>query len=117
MANKFYREENPLLRVRLGKGERNNKSKVKIMPVKIVATGRYLPEKVVTNEDFLKEFGLEMSSEYQEKLLFIGTKEHRIAASDEQPSDLLAKAGKKVLEKAGIKASKLTGIIVSTTPL
>ena len=109
MANQFYRGQNPLSsveKVRQGK----------IIPVKIVATGRYLPEKIVTNEDFIKEFGLEMSPEVQEKLLFIGSKEHRIVASGEQPSDLLVKAGKEILEKAGIKAEELTAIVVSTTP-
>ncbi|MDI6603411.1 MAG: ketoacyl-ACP synthase III [Patescibacteria group bacterium] len=88
----------------------------KIIPVKIVATGRYLPQKIATNEDFIKEFGLKMSPELKEKLLFIGTKEHRIAALDEQPSDLLAETGKKILSKTDIKVNELTQILVSTTP-
>ncbi len=88
----------------------------KIMPVKIMATGRYLPEKVVTNEDFIKEFGLKMTPEIQEKILFLGTKEHRRASLDEHPSDLLVKAGRRVLKKAGIDASELTRIIVSAVP-
>lgn len=84
------------------------------MRVKIIATGRYLPERVVTNKDFLKEFGNKTSPRSLERLL--GTKEHRIAASDEHPSDLLVKAAKRTLEKAGIVTRKLTQIIVSMTP-
>ena len=90
-------------------------SKKEIVPVKIVATGRYLPQKIATNEDFIKEFGLEMSPEIQEKLSFIGSREHRVAGLKEQPSDLLTKAGIKILEKAGIKANEITQILVATT--
>lgn len=91
--------------------KRKNK---KTMPVKIVATGRYLPKKVVTNEDFIKEFKSEMSPEELKKR--IGTQEHRVASPDEQPSDLLTKAAKNTLKKAGVKPKELTRIIVSTTP-
>ena len=78
-----------------------------------ITTGRYLPEKVITNEDFVKKFN-RSSPEALEKLL--GTKEHRIAADDEHCSDLLVKAGKAALEKARVDAKELTQIIVSTTP-
>jgi len=83
-----------------------------VISVKIT-TGRYLPEKVITNEDFVKKFN-KSSPEALEKLL--GTKEHRIAADDEHCSDLLVKAGKVALEKARVDAKELTQIIVSTTP-
>ncbi len=85
-----------------------------MIPVKISATGKYLPEKVVTNEDFVREFGNKTSPKALERLL--GTKEHRVAASDEQPSDLIVKAAERTLEKAGITAREITQIIVSMTP-
>lgn len=107
MANQFYLDQNPLSSVeKVAKG--------KILPVKIVATGRYLPEKVVTNEDFIKEFKLNISPEELERRL--GTKEHRVADINEQPSDLIVKAAKKILEKANLTPKDITKLIVSTTP-
>lgn len=81
---------------------------------KIIATGRYLPEKIVTNEDFIREFGNKVSPRALERLL--GTREHRIAADDENCSDLLVKAAKNILKKADVSPKKLTQIIVSITP-
>ncbi len=86
----------------------------KIIPVKIVATGRYLPEKIVTNEDFIKEFGEKISPADLKKRL--GTEEHRVANINEQPSDLIVKAAKKILEKAGVSVKEITRLIISTTP-
>lgn len=84
-----------------------------MIPVKIT-TGRYLPETVVKNEDFIKEFGDNISAQALERLL--GTKEHRVAAEDEQPSDLLVKAAENIIQKSGVDRKDITRIIVSTSP-
>lgn len=82
--------------------------------VKIIGTGSYLPSKVVTNANFVDEFGNNTKPEALKKLL--GTSEHRVAAGDESVSDLLIKAGKNVLADAGVSADNLTRIIISATP-
>ena len=85
-----------------------------MIKAKVTATGSYLPKRIVTNKDFVEEFGNETSPEALERLL--GTREHRVAADDEWCADLLVKAAKQVLKKAGIEAKGVTQIIVSVTP-
>lgn len=107
MGNKSYQEQKSL-----SSGEKVARGKALL--VKITATGRYLPEKVVTNEDFIKEFGSKISPGDLKKRL--GTQEHRVADITEQPSDLIVKAAKKILEKASLSIKEITRIIISTTP-
>ena len=82
--------------------------------VKIVATGSYLPSRIVTNDEIIKEYGLHMSGEQMETLL--GVKERRAAAENEACSDLITKAAQKILISAGISAEELDLIIVSAIP-
>ncbi len=76
----------------------------------IIATGSYMPEKVLTNEDLSKL--VDTSDEWITSRT--GIKERRIAADDEATSDLATKAALKALEAAGIPATELDLIIVAT---
>ncbi len=78
--------------------------------VKIVSTGSYLPEKVLTNHDLEKM--VDTSDEWITTRT--GIKERHIAAENEATSDLILKAAKKALEKANLKPEDLDGIIVAT---
>lgn len=85
-----------------------------MLKIKIAATGRYLPEKILTNQDFIKEFGNKTSPKALERLL--GTKEHYVAAPDEQCSDLVVKAAQDVLKKANLTIADIDRLIISVTP-
>lgn len=77
---------------------------------KIIGSGSYLPENVLTNED------LEKIVETTDDWIFTrtGMKERRLAASDEFTSDMGTKAAQKALEDAGITAKDVDLILVAT---
>lgn len=77
---------------------------------RIIGTGSYFPEKIMTNKDF-EEF-LDTSDEWITTRT--GMKERRVAADGEYNSDFATNAAKNALDMAGIKASELDGIIVGT---
>jgi 3-oxoacyl-[acyl-carrier-protein] synthase-3 len=79
--------------------------------VQILSTGSYVPERVVTNAEVDALMG-ESTSEWL--LANVGIKERRWMAPDQVTSDLIVEASKKALERAGIAASDLDLIIVST---
>ena len=68
-------------------------------PVKIAGTGKYIPEKIMTNFDF--EGFLETSDEWIRSRT--GIKKRHIAADDEKCSDLAYRAGLAALEDAGMR--------------
>ena len=76
--------------------------------VKIIGTGSYLPEKIVTNEM------LEQTIDTSSKWIFdnLGVKERRIAASFEKTSDLAANAAYKAIESANLSPMEIDLIIV-----
>lgn len=78
--------------------------------VSIVGTGSYTPVRVLSNADL--ERSVETSDEWITTRT--GIKERRIAASDEQTSDLAAKAASAALENAGLAAEDVDLIIVAT---
>ena len=80
------------------------------MKARIIGTGSYLPERVLTNRD------LEQMVETSDEWIFTrtGMKERRIAAVDEFTSDMGAAAARKALEKANLKAEELDLILVAT---
>jgi 3-oxoacyl-[acyl-carrier-protein] synthase-3 len=80
------------------------------IPVGIIGTGKYVPEKVLTNQDL--EQMVETSDEWITTRT--GIKERRMAADHEASSDLALKAAEAALENAGIAAEDLDLIIVST---
>ncbi|MFV0430857.1 MAG: beta-ketoacyl-ACP synthase III [Alphaproteobacteria bacterium] len=78
---------------------------------KIIATGSYLPDNIVTNDDMAKI--VETSDEWISTRT--GIKERRFAREGELTSDLAFNAATKALKKANITANDLDMIIVATT--
>lgn len=77
----------------------------------IVGTGRYLPEKILTNFDLEKM--VDTSDQWiQERT---GIKERRIADKDTSASDLAIRAGREALKASGMEASEIDLIIVGTS--
>lgn len=77
---------------------------------RIIGTGSYLPEKVLTNHD-IEKF-LDTSDEWITTRT--GIRERRVAADNEFTSDLAAAAGRRALEMAGVAAADIDLIIVGT---
>lgn len=77
----------------------------------ILATGSYVPERIVTNAEVDALMGA-FTSEWL--LANVGIRERRWMAADQVTSDLIVEASKKALGRAGISASELDLIIVST---
>lgn len=80
------------------------------MGIKIIGTGSYLPERVITNKDLEKM--VDTSDEWI--VSRTGIKERRIAEKDVATSDLATMAAKRALENAGIDAKEIDLIIVAT---
>lgn len=80
------------------------------VPVTILGTGAFAPEKVLTNQDLEKM--VETSDQWITERT--GIKERHIASSDENTSTLAARAGMAALEKAGVKPEELDMILVGT---
>jgi 3-oxoacyl-[acyl-carrier-protein] synthase-3 len=78
--------------------------------VKIIGTGSYLPEKILTNFDLEKM--VDTSDEWI--VTRTGIKERRIASYEEATSDMVIQASKRALENAKIEAKDIDLIIVAT---
>ena len=81
------------------------------MHSRITGTGRYLPERVLTNEALAAR--VDTSDEWIRTRT--GIHQRHIAADHEKTSDLALAASRKALDTAGLAASKLDLIIVATT--
>ncbi len=77
---------------------------------KIVGTGSFVPEKVLTNRDL--ESMIDTSDEWITTRT--GIRERHIAVPGENNSDLASEAAKAALSMAGVRASELDLIIVGT---
>jgi 3-oxoacyl-[acyl-carrier-protein] synthase-3 len=78
---------------------------------KIIGTGSYLPEKIVTNADLEKI--LDTSDQWiQERT---GIRERRIAHEDESSSDMAEVAAQRAMEAAGVNPEEIGLIVVGTT--
>jgi 3-oxoacyl-[acyl-carrier-protein] synthase-3 len=77
---------------------------------RIISTGSYLPQKVLTNYDLEKM--VDTSDEWI--IERTGIKERRIADDSQAASDLAYEASKIALERAGLKADDIDLIIVAT---
>ncbi len=77
---------------------------------KIISTGSYLPEKILTN------FDLEKIVDTSDKWITerTGIKERRIASKNQAASDLAYEASRLTLEKASLKAEDIDLLIVAT---
>ena len=78
---------------------------------RIIGTGGYLPEKVLTNFDL--EQMVDTSDEWIRERT--GIEQRHIAAEGETTCDLAEVASRKAIEMAGIEASSIDLIIVATT--
>ena len=78
---------------------------------RIVGTGSYLPERVMTNADFAAR--LETSDAWIRERT--GIVERHIAEKNQASSDLALEASKNALQAAGLKAEDLDLIIVATS--
>ncbi|WP_308639210.1 beta-ketoacyl-ACP synthase III [Paenibacillus silvisoli] len=83
---------------------------MQLHPVGIIGTGKYVPERVLTNKD------LEQMVETNDEWIVTrtGMRERRIAAPEQATSDLALHASKLALEAAGITAEELDLIVVAT---
>ncbi|MDX1626418.1 MAG: beta-ketoacyl-ACP synthase 3, partial [Wenzhouxiangellaceae bacterium] len=81
------------------------------MHARIIGTGRFLPEKVVTNADLEKI--VETSDEWIQTRT--GIRERRVAADDQTTCDLAEGASRAALEDAGVDPSEIDLVIVGTT--
>ncbi|HSJ13532.1 MAG TPA: beta-ketoacyl-ACP synthase III [Longimicrobiales bacterium] len=78
--------------------------------VEIVATGRYLPERVLTNADLEKI--VDTTDEWI--LERTGIRERRIAAADMGAADMGARASQIAMQRAGVLPGEIDVIVVST---
>jgi 3-oxoacyl-[acyl-carrier-protein] synthase-3 len=78
--------------------------------VEIVSTGRYLPERILTNHDLEKM--VETSDEWIRERT--GIRERRIARPDEGAADMAAEAARRAMAKAGIEAGEIDYLVLST---
>ena len=76
----------------------------------IVGMGRYLPEKILTNHDMEKM--MDTSDEWIKTMT--GIEERRIAADNENTSDMAFAAAQKAIQNAGITAADIDLILVAT---
>ena len=79
------------------------------MSIRIIGTGAYVPEKIVTNDDLSKL--VETSDEWITQR--VGVKQRRVSVG-ETTADLAVKAAQQALKAAGISAEELDLIITAT---
>jgi 3-oxoacyl-[acyl-carrier-protein] synthase-3 len=77
---------------------------------RIIGTGSYLPERILTNADLEKI--VETSDEWI--VTRTGMRERRIAREDEYPSTMGAEAAQRALASAGVSADEIDYILVAT---
>jgi len=78
---------------------------------RIIGTGSYLPEQVVSNLEVGASSGIEATAVSR----LTGIQERRRAAPSQASSDLAVEAARPALDAAGLQVSDLGGIILSTT--
>ena len=78
---------------------------------KIISTGAYVPENVVTNADMDRILGEPVSDWLVEN---VGIHERRMMSPDQTTSDLVVEASRGALQKAGISPEQVDLLILST---
>lgn len=81
-----------------------------VRSVKIVGTGRYVPSRVMTNDDFARL--VDTSDEWITSRT--GIKERRIAAENETTSDMAVAAAREALKDAGLQSEDIDLVIIAT---
>ena len=81
------------------------------MYARIIGTGSYLPERVLTNDELAQQ--VDTSDDWITTRT--GIKQRHIAADGENSSDLALQASRAALQAAGVAAEELDLIIVATT--
>ncbi|MEL7565317.1 MAG: beta-ketoacyl-ACP synthase III [Dehalobacterium sp.] len=79
--------------------------------VKVIGTGSYAPEKILTNRE-LEERRISNAAWIMKN---IGIRERHIAAKEQVTSDLAVEAAKKAIKDAGLRVQDLDLIIVATS--
>ena len=79
--------------------------------MRVIGTGSYLPDRVVTNGEVAEPLGL--SAAQIERLT--GIRERRWAAATQASSDLAVEASRRAFDAAGCHATDVDAVIVSTT--
>lgn len=82
----------------------------KELKARIIGIGSYLPEKILSNQDF--EQMIETSDDWI--VSRTGIKERRIAAPDEYTSDMGLASAKMALQNAGLKPADIDLVLVAT---
>ncbi len=82
----------------------------KRLPVALIGTGSYVPERRLTNSDLEKM--VDTSNEWIVERT--GIQERRIAAPDETTSDMASAAARRAIEAAGISPEEIDLLIVGT---
>lgn len=83
----------------------------KMTSARIIGTGSYVPEKVLTNDDLSRMLGEDIN-EFVSQV--IGIKERHICAESESTADLATEAGKEALAAASVAPDGLDLIILAT---
>lgn len=78
---------------------------------KIIGTGIYVPERIVTNAELSRNLGEDID-EFVSTI--VGIKERHIAAENESAADLAAAAAERALADAGVDATEIDLILVAT---
>jgi 3-oxoacyl-[acyl-carrier-protein] synthase-3 len=78
---------------------------------KIIGTGIYVPERIVTNAELSRNLGEDID-EFVSTI--VGIKERHIAAENESAADLAAAAAERALADAGVAAKEIDLILVAT---
>ena len=79
--------------------------------VEVIATGRFLPDQVVTNDDLSKR--MDTSDEWIRSRT--GIRERRIAPDGMNTADLGAGAARRAMEKAGIEPGEVDVVVLATS--
>jgi len=77
----------------------------------ILSTASYLPAKIISNQDIITEYQLNITDQVIQKTL--GIQERRVADSGLTDSDLLAEACRSCLAKAGVAIEQVSRLIVT----
>ncbi|MGB9693441.1 MAG: ketoacyl-ACP synthase III, partial [Fervidobacterium sp.] len=75
---------------------------------KILSTGMYLPEKVITNEELSARYGFDVNQ------FLSGITLRHIAAENESASDLAVNAALEALKKANMSPEEIDLLIMTT---